>query len=693
MSEYYEENEIRKALQLMKPDGQLFEIRLLRKNPKRTISGYFRTADKMIEEFQKLDLRGYSSYITLNSINPDCYSRAQSDKFLQSPENTTSDGDINGYDWLFVDLDPVRSAGISSSDAELEESRKLSCRVMRYLKEIGFADPIISMSGNGYHLLYRIYVEATEERKELIRKCLAALDMLFSTDKVKVDTANFNQSRICKLYGTLAQKGTGTTDRPHRMSRVITSQPAEATDIVHLQKLANMLPKEQAPAKYNNYNPKQFDIETWMADHGVRWQSKKNGAGYIKYILDECPFDPNHKAPDSCITIGQSGAIGFHCFHDHCQGKTWRDVRLLYEPDAYDQSFTASDDARIEAGWKEHKKHSTVLVSVTDEDPIELDEDPAREQPQEEPEKPVFLTARMILDMPDDPIEFIRSGCEGIDNRIGGLQKGYLSLVSGLRGGSKSTWLSQVALQAVTDDHIVIFYSGELTSKNFMKWMWLQAAGRKYTKQVPHTDSRWYVEREIKQKIADWLGDRFLLYENDYGNNFLQLVTRIKHQIVRTGAELVILDNLMSVDINDLSHDKWDAQKEFATILRNLARDTRAHIMFVAHPRKTVGLLRLQDVSGSSDLANTVDNAFIVHRNNIDFQKLSKDTFRWPEEHEAYQGTNVIEIAKDRDTGFADVFIPLWYESESKRLNNQYGELIKYGWEPDFTDMDEEVPF
>ena len=695
MSEYYDENQIRKALHLLKPDSRLFEIRLLGKNPKRTISAYFNSADVMLEEFKKIDLRGLSAYITLNRIKDGCYSRSQHDRFIQSPENTTSDGDIDGYEWLFIDFDPVRPSGISSSAKEVEAARDLARKVYRYLKDIGFSDPITAMSGNGYHLLYRVKLKATDERKELIRKCLLALDMLFSTEEVKIDTANFNQSRICKLYGTLAQKGTGTQERPHRMSYVISSTEAEPTDMIHLEKLAAMLPREEKPERYNNYNPRQFDLESWMVQHGVRWTGKKAAAEYTKYILEECPFDPSHKAPDSCITVGQSGAIGFHCFHDHCQGKTWKDVRLLFEPNAYDKAFydSSADDLRIDEGWKKHKQLTVNQeISRSDIEPDDTDDVP---DPADMEQKPVFLTARMILDAPDEKMQFIKSGCAGIDNRMGGLQKGYLSLVSGLRGGSKSTWLSQVALQAVTDGHRVIFYSGELTSKNFMKWMWLQAAGRKYTKQMPNVNGQYYVDYEIKSMIADWMGDSFLLYENDYGNNFLQLASSIKNRITNAGADLVILDNLMALNIDELDRDKWGAQKEFAAILSTMAKETKAHIMFVAHPRKTVGLLRLQDVSGTSDLANRVDNAFIVHRNNADFRKLSGDTFKWPDDHEAYQGTNVIEIAKDRDTGFMDVFIPLWYETESKRLNNNEGDMIKYGWEPDFisADFEEEIPF
>ena len=686
MSEYYNANEIRKAIQLLKPNNQLFEIRLLRKNPKRTISGYFKTADKMLEEFVKLDLRGYSAYITLNSINPDCFSRIQSEHFVDAPENTTSDRDIQGYDWLFVDLDPVRSSGISSSAAEVEQAKQLARKVYRYLKDMGFSDPVVAMSGNGYHLLYRIRLDGSDEKTTLIQKCLLALDMTFSTDQVKIDTANYNKSRICKLYGTLAQKGRGTTERPHRMSMVITSEMPALTDIMFLQKLADTLPKEEPPAKYNNYNPRQFNIEDWLTEHGVRWTNKRATTDYDKYILEECPFDSSHKAPDACITVGRTGAIGFHCFHDHCQDKTWKDVRLLFEPDAYINSMTAANDSRIDAGWQEHKKQ------IADKTIPKADMDLEEQEPQLD-EKPVFLTAQMILDMPDEQEQFIKSGCEGIDNRMGGLQKGYVSLVSGLRGGSKSTWLSQVALHAVTDQHRVIFYSGELTSKNFMNWVWLQAAGRKYTEQVPNFENRYFVKRRIKEQIASWLGDKFLLYENNYGNNFLRLATQIRRQINSTGADLVILDNLMALDIKDLNRDKWDAQKEFAEILVNMAKETKVHIMFVAHPRKTVGLLRLQDVSGTSDLANKVDNAFIVHRNNMDFQNLSQRDFKWPAEHDAYQGTNVIEIAKDRDTGHMDVFIPLWYEKESKRLNNRQDEMIKFGWEPDFTEAEEDVPF
>ena len=674
------EQELRKALGVLKPDGELFEVRALKKAPKRTLSGYFTDADTAVEELMKQDLRGFNVYFSVNEINPDCYSRIQKDR-ITIPENTTTNDDITAYQWLFIDLDPKRATSISSSGPELEKAKDMARKIYEYLHHIGFEQPVIGMSGNGMHLLYRVYLKNTLENQKLIEQCLKALALMFSDEYVGVDVANANPGRICKLYGTLSQKGAGTEERPHRMSYII-SAPHEIkqTKKAYLEKLAAQLPQPEKPQAYNQYHPAQFDIREWMAKYGMRYKETETG-DYTKFILDECPFDSNHTAPDSMITIGKSGAIGFKCFHNSCQGRTWQDVRKLFEPDAYDRN--TEDDARIQAGWNQHKlynRQKNINYSGEDAD-----------------HGPIFQTARQIFESPEETEDFIRSGIEGIDNRMRGLKKGYVTLLSGLRGGSKSTLLTGFALNAVNDGHNVIAYSGELTSKNFMRWMNLQAAGKNHTIKAQKWNNYYYVENDIQERIADWLGPHFLLYNNDYGNNYTKLRERIEKQIEEQKTDLVILDNLMSLNIRDLDKDKYAAQTEFITDLQRLAKRTLTHILFVAHPRKAQGFLRLDDVSGTADLANLSDNAFIVHRNNNDFKRLTKDMFKWSDDNAVYSGTNVIEIAKDRDLGTQDVFIPLWYEPESKRLKNAPAEMIQYGWDKsdgwtDQSDLDE-IPF
>lgn len=106
--------------------------------------------------------------------------------------------------------------------------------------------------------------------------------------------------------------------------------------------------------------------------------------------------------------------------------------------------------------------------------------------------------------------------------------------------------------------------------------------------------------------------------------------------------------------------------------------------------------MRLDDISGTADLGNAVDNAFIVHRVNQDFKRLSKQMFGWKDDNPIYQATNVIEIAKDRDGGMMDYFIPLYYEPETKRLKNYSSETKIYGWnktDTGFIAVQGEIPF
>ena len=91
--------------------------------------------------------------------------------------------------------------------------------------------------------------------------------------------------------------------------------------------------------------------------------------------------------------------------------------------------------------------------------------------------------------------------------------------------------------------------------------------------------------------------------------------------------------------------------------------------------------MRLDDVSGSNDIVNRVDNALILHRVNNDFKRLAKEMFRNDLDETIYSCDNVIEICKDRDSGNQDVFIPLYFDKTCKRLCNYRGENKYYKWE------------
>lgn len=691
LSEAVDIEKLKESLAILKPNGQLFEIRILQ--GKQIISGYFTDVNKLEKELHKVSLKGANVFYTLNQIDESCYSREQHDCFRQS-KTTTSDADIVGYNWMLVDLDPVRRPGISSTRDELMAAYDRGKQIAEYLREMSFPAPVMACSGNGIHLLYAIALMNNKENERLIENCLKALAILFNDDMVEVDTSVYNPARISKLYGTKAQKGSSTGSRPHRMSRIISVPPSK--EIVKrelLEHLADEYPQELTKPVSSDHS---FDVEEWLNRYGLRVNKTSEWKGVTKYVLEECPFDGSHKAPDSAVIKMASGAICFKCFHNSCGGHDWRELRLKYEPDAYDNKH-AEDDARIDDGWKQYKAYNRQRSDIIYQE---------HEADEKHPEK-MFETAADILNKPVEERICIKTGLKQFDDKTGGLAKGEITLVSGLRGSAKSTWLSQVALNAINQSFNVVFYSGELKDKRFLAWMLQQAAGPAHVKQHEKFEGFYYCQDDVKPKISEWMGQRFMLYNNDFGNNFKQLATSLREIIQRLQSDLVIIDNMSILDLSDITEDrrsdKWDQQKLFVETLKNLAMLCNCHIVFVAHPRKAAGFLRLDDVGGSGSLGNLVDNALIVHRQNDDFYRGFRrdivgvpDSTRNKDEDSSYfsyrifkdafadPGDNCIEVVKERETGIQDLFIPLWYETETKRLKNgKYDDPIVYNWDTD----------
>ena len=671
----YDENEIRRAISLMKPDNELFEIRIL--EGRQNYSGYFRDVEVFLKALRTMRISECNVYITLNNVKEGCYSRDQRDCFIKNASPNTSDTDIFCYDWLMIDIDPVRPSGTSSSDVEICLAQAKANEVYTYMKKSGFEEPIAAMSGNGVHLLYYIGLESNSENKELVKKCLAVLDMFFSDDKIKVDTANFNPARICKLYGTMAEKGSNTKERPHRMSRIIKApgKPIQNKKAM-LQKLAGNIPEPEKPQHYNNYSPMQFDIEDWMNAHGLSYRKTGYGTG-TKYILSECPFDSNHTGKDACIFRMSNGAIGFHCFHNSCSDKTWRDVRLMFEPDAYDKQFVQ------ERRYPNYKNPNYQVQTV--------------EKIKEVDGQPVFYTTEQIRMLVTPPEEFIKTGITVLDQKLRGLKKGFVTCISGLRAAGKSSIISQLSVEAAEQGYRVALFSGELTAKNLLKWLLLQAAGKNYVAATSF-ENYYIVRQPYDEVISKWLDNKVYVYNNYYGNEFEAIMKKLQECVTEHKVDLIILDNMMTLNISALDVDKYRQQSIFVEFLESFAKNNNVHIVFVAHPRKSIGFLRLDDVSGSNDIVNRGDNALILHRVNEDFRRLSKQMFRWKDENPLYSSTNVIEICKDRDGGVQDEFIPLYFEASTKRLRNNTAEYKEYGWKESTggffppTDLDE-IPF
>lgn len=224
---FFDPDLIRRAVRTLKPNEELFEVRIIRGSS--SISGYFRGAEKLVEQLSRQDLTDANVYMTIQRIHEGCEARRQWGHFIDAGRQkipTTSDNDIIGYSFIPVDLDPVRPAGISSNTAELYAAEELTHQIAAYMTENGYGKYVKALSGNGYHLLFPVDIptrsKAERDAARLeVETLLKNLDRYFSNDGCYVDTTLCNPSRVLKLYGTLAQKGRSTSDRPFRMSKIL----------------------------------------------------------------------------------------------------------------------------------------------------------------------------------------------------------------------------------------------------------------------------------------------------------------------------------------------------------------------------------------------------------------------------------------------------------------------------------------
>ena len=188
-----------------------------------TVSGYFDDHKAFCKAVKRADETKHGGiYFTLQVIDPRLIGRAFNR--VRPSDLATNDKNVIAYRWLPVDLDPVRPAGISSSQPELEEALRLVTPVTEWVREeLHFPAPITGMSGNGVHLLFRLPdISVTEENKNFIKSTLEELARRFDTNKVAIDTTVFNPARVWKLYGTTSKKGDfvppgeNREERPHR---------------------------------------------------------------------------------------------------------------------------------------------------------------------------------------------------------------------------------------------------------------------------------------------------------------------------------------------------------------------------------------------------------------------------------------------------------------------------------------------
>lgn len=250
---------------------------------------------------------------------------------------------------LLVDCDPRRDADTSSTDAQKAGAHRQALTIREFLHNLGFSEPIVADSGNGYHLLYAIDEPNDEATEALVRNFLAGLAAKFSNEESAVDSGNFEVNRFCKLYGTFARKG--KDPNLWRRSQIIevpareTELPAKAggaretlADIafepVPRSVLESALVELPVP---RNTSLGEMDEDAirktdWLRKlcetGGVEILNERRKANTIVFDI-VCPRERSHGSTTSdsstIVSYERKRGYGFCCLHASCSSKDPKD--------------------------------------------------------------------------------------------------------------------------------------------------------------------------------------------------------------------------------------------------------------------------------------------------------------------------------------------------------------------------------
>ncbi len=263
--------EVRRALSIFTEPDQTFYVQGLPSAHWHECHGS--KLDEAVEAAYDVS-EGWGVYFTLNPCRPGLA------KMPRVP-------DVLSRHWFLIDVDRSKAVKKANPDSNATEAEKLAAtkvifKISDWLWELDWPNPIMTDSGNGNHLYYRIDLPNDPLSRALLKSVLANLKRRFDTPEAEIGAECIDARRITKLPGTWARKGPHSDERPHRLARLV-SVPDEI-EAVTLEQLQAAGGETRAPAPVPVPSPHLNEIGKLI--HGTNGTDLTN---YVKRSIElEC---------------------------------------------------------------------------------------------------------------------------------------------------------------------------------------------------------------------------------------------------------------------------------------------------------------------------------------------------------------------------------------------------------------------
>lgn len=205
------------------------------------------------------------------------------------------------------------------------------------------------------------------------------------------------------------------------------------------------------------------------------------------------------------------------------------------------------------------------------------------------------------------------------------IRPGEFTVLTGFSGHGKTQGLNQLMLHLVQQGCKIMDASLEIRPGLTLYYMTRCALGKKNASQ------------EEAEACVTWLNDSVFFLDCIGTVNVDRIMHAMEYARKRHGIDVFVIDSLFKCG---MSGEDYGAARAFADRLTTFGNNTGAHVILVAHSRKTTTGNELtpptkSDVAGSSDITNAAFNVIVFFRNKLKKRKLD----------EARQANNLEEMA------------------------------------------------
>ncbi len=251
------------------------------------------------------------------------------------------------------------------------------------------------------------------------------------------------------------------------------------------------------------------------------------------------------------------------------------------------------------------------------------------------------------------------------------IRKSEFTVLSGFSGHGKTAGLNQLMLHLVKQGCKIMDASLEIKPGMTLYNMTRCCLGKKYSP-----------KKEVEGCIS-WLNESMFFLDCIGTVSVARLLHAMEYARKRHGIDVFIIDSLFKCG---LSSEDYGSQREFADKLTTFCNNTGAHVILVAHSRKTsngneYAVPTKSDVAGSSDLTNAAFNVIIFWRNKLKKRKIDEakqsgdgeELAKWLDQPD---GKIIVDKQRFGEGEEAEVF--MWFERESCQFHAAQNKVETY---------------